>query len=167
MRLRIFRETPSQSHLRLGSHCLKSPTAIPSTLQSSDATLVHSMKVDPPGGIMHKRVIYLTLLVFVCFTTLYGQSAPPANTKVTAGWTPLAQQPGSPAGSYPLSGFDTVNLFNGHLNFRLPLMQIGGRGRAGYTMTLPIEQKWQVVTVAVPTCNQSGCSYPTGNYKYI
>ena len=34
--------------------------------------------------------------------------------------TPPGQAPGAPAGSYPLSGFDNVNLFNGHLNFSFP-----------------------------------------------
>lgn len=32
---------------------------------------------------------------------------------------------GSPAGSYALSEFDNVNLFNGALNFNLPLLKIG------------------------------------------
>ncbi|HEU4713078.1 MAG TPA: RHS repeat-associated core domain-containing protein [Pyrinomonadaceae bacterium] len=80
----------------------------------------------------------------------------------------MSEQPGAPAGSYPLSGFDNVNLFNGHLNFSLPLMQIGGRGSAGYTMMLPIEQRWQVQTVAVPTnCGANGCTYSESNYQYI
>jgi hypothetical protein len=30
------------------------------------------------------------------------------------------------------------------MNFRLPLVGIGGRGGAGYTVTLPIEQHWTV-----------------------
>lgn len=102
------------------------------------------------------------VLLIASFTTALAQSSPPANTTATAGWTPLSLQPGAPAGSYPLGDFDNVNLFNGHLNFRLPLMQIGGRGRAGYTM-LPIEQNWNVQTVAVPTCNQSGCTYSESN----
>jgi RHS repeat-associated protein len=56
--------------------------------------------------------------------------------------TPIGLTRGSPAGSYALTGFDNVNLFNGHMNFHLPLLSIGGRGTAGYTMTLPIEQVW-------------------------
>ena len=64
-----------------------------------------------------------------------GQSATDAQT-------PPGQAPGAPAGSYPLSGFDNVNLFNGHLNFSLPVLKVGGRGGAGYTITLPIEQRW-------------------------
>ena len=62
----------------------------------------------------------------------------------TEGRTPTAAAPGSPAGSYGLSGLDTVNLFNGHLNFALPLRVIGGRGESGYSMTLPIERNWTI-----------------------
>jgi RHS repeat-associated protein len=68
----------------------------------------------------------------------------PAQTSATDGKTPTGLAPGSPAGSYALSGFDTVNLFNGGLNFRLPLLKVGGRGGAGYAVTLPVEQKWIV-----------------------
>ena len=55
-----------------------------------------------------------------------------------SGPTPSSIAPGSPAGSYVLSGFDTVNLFNGHLNVQFPIVTIGGRGDAGYTMALPL-----------------------------
>src|SRR5262245_1613217 len=78
-------------------------------------------------------------LLFVC-VALFGSvraQQPPYFQPSAAAYTPLPETPGAPAGSYPLSGFDNVNLFNGHMNFQLPLMQIGGRGRAGYTMTLP------------------------------
>ncbi|HEX7771347.1 MAG TPA: hypothetical protein VF435_02940, partial [Pyrinomonadaceae bacterium] len=34
-------------------------------------------------------------------------------------------------------------------------------------MMLPIEQHWQVETVAVPTCDWSGCFYYESNYRYI
>jgi RHS repeat-associated protein len=58
--------------------------------------------------------------------------------------TPLAMTPGAPAGSYPLSGFDNVNLYNGNLNFSLPLLKIGGRGEVEYTVRLTLEQHWHV-----------------------
>src|SRR6266516_7987915 len=62
----------------------------------------------------------------------------------TNGSTPLGLSPGSPAGSYPLSDFETINLFNGGLNFRVPLLSVGGRGGSGYSLPLHIEQKWSV-----------------------
>ena len=67
-----------------------------------------------------------------------------AQTSATDVKTPPSMAPGAPAGSYALSGFDTVNLYNGFLNFRLPLLKVGGRGAASYTMMLTLEQKWIV-----------------------
>ena len=60
------------------------------------------------------------------------------------GQTPLGLAPGAPAGAYALSDFDNVNLFNGGLSFRLPLISAGGRGSVNTTVALPIEQKWIV-----------------------
>jgi RHS repeat-associated protein len=54
------------------------------------------------------------------------------------------QAPGAPVGSFPISGIDTVNLFNGHLNFRLPLLEIAGRGQASFSLGLPIDHRWQL-----------------------
>ena len=65
-------------------------------------------------------------------------------TSVTDGSTPSALTPGSPAGSYALSGFESVNLYNGNLNFALPLVHVGGRGAADLTMMLTIEQHWRI-----------------------
>lgn len=62
----------------------------------------------------------------------------------TDGSTPLGMSRGTPAGSYTLGGFDNVNLFNGHLNFGIPLLSMSGRGAVGYKMTLPLEQTWTI-----------------------
>ncbi|MDQ1637076.1 MAG: hypothetical protein QOF62_415, partial [Pyrinomonadaceae bacterium] len=83
------------------------------------------------------RMFVLTLLLAVFVSSATAQDT-------TDGATPLGIAPGAPAGSYELSGFDNVNLFNGDLNFRLPLAKVRGRGEAAYTMMLPIEQKWTV-----------------------
>jgi RHS repeat-associated protein len=80
----------------------------------------------------------------------------------TDGATPLGLTPGMPAGSYALSDFDAVNLYNGNLGFRLPLLSIAGRGSTGYAMTLRLEQKWVVdkeVTPGEPTMY-----YPNANW---
>jgi YD repeat-containing protein len=63
---------------------------------------------------------------------------------ITDGSTPLALSPGSPTGSYSLSDFDSVALYNGNLGFSLPMVKIAGRGGAGYTMVARIEHKWLV-----------------------
>ncbi len=61
------------------------------------------------------------------------------------GTTPKGTQPGAPAGSYSLSGFEHVNLYSGNLNFSLPLLKIGGRGGAQSSINLTIDSaKWNV-----------------------
>ena len=52
----------------------------------------------------------LFVLLVVVLTSMMSASAqqPPYYQPSTAVYTPLAEQPGAPAGSYPLSGFDNV-----------------------------------------------------------
>src|SRR5260370_5268176 len=65
----------------------------------------------------------------------------------TDGPLPPRSVPGSPAGSYVLSGFDNVNLFTGKLNIALPLLTVGKRGAAYHTITLvPDTTRWRVET---------------------
>jgi RHS repeat-associated protein len=80
--------------------------------------------------------ILCLILVLLLLHQATAQSA-------TDGATPLALTPGAPQGSYQLSGFENVNLFNGDLNFSLPLLNIGGRGEARVPMMLPIETRWR------------------------
>jgi hypothetical protein len=84
-----------------------------------------------------RHLLFVVALACLTSINVLGQSAIDATT-------PPGQSPGAPAGSYALSGFDTVNLFNGHLNFRLPLLQANGRGGVSFESTLPIEQRWTV-----------------------
>ena len=85
----------------------------------------------------------LVVAALACvFIFLIGSDA--TAQSITAGSTPLAVSPGAPAGSYALSDFDSVNLYNGNLGFRLPLVKVAGRGGAGYTMVMRIEKKWLV-----------------------
>jgi RHS repeat-associated protein len=81
-------------------------------------------------------------------------------TGTTDKMTPAGLAPGSPAGSYALSGFDNINLFNGNLNFRLPMVAVGGRGSAGYTITLSLNSKgWHVRRRTVSSDPDSAASY--------
>ena len=48
---------------------------------------------------------------------------------------------GRPSGSYTLSDFDNVNLFNGNLNVSVPLLKVGGRGEAQFTIPYTIETR--------------------------
>lgn len=64
----------------------------------------------------------------------------------TSGMTPPGMAPGAPAGSYSMSGFENVNLYSGNLNFNLPLLKIGGRGRVGTSVNFALNSiKWNVV----------------------
>src|SRR5215203_7149678 len=77
-----------------------------------------------------------------------------AQTKsATDGSTPLGLEPGAPAGSYALSGFDNVNLYNGNLSFQLSLLQVSGRGGAQMPVLLPIAGKWRISDLTIPQFN--------------
>src|SRR6266581_4596862 len=54
------------------------------------------------------------------------------------GMTPVGLERGSPV----LSGLDTLNLYNGSANVTVPLVKIGGRGEAGYTMVASYDAHW-------------------------
>lgn len=58
------------------------------------------------------------------------------------GYTPSGLKAGSPTGNFPLSGFDIINPYNGSVNFSIPLLQVGGRGSAGYTIRHTWNQTW-------------------------
>lgn len=68
----------------------------------------------------------------------------PLSVSTTDGSTPLGMAPGAPAGSFALSGFESVNPYNGALNFRLPLLHVGGRGSVQHVITVAVEQHWRV-----------------------
>jgi hypothetical protein len=97
----------------------------------------------------------LTSLTFI----LLFQSPVSAQTftSVTDGSTPSVLTAGSPAGSYRLSGFENLNLYNGNLNFALPVVHVGGRGGADFTMMLTIEQHWRIrKPMPAPNCELTG-----------
>jgi RHS repeat-associated protein len=85
-------------------------------------------------------------IAVLCLLSGLASGSVSAQSSTTDGTTPTGAQPGAPAGSYSLSGFDTVNYFNGNLNFSLPLLQMGGRGGTGLTIPLRIERKWVMFT---------------------
>src|SRR5215203_378703 len=74
-------------------------------------------------------------------------------TSATDGSTPLGLEPGAPAGSYALSGFDNVNLYNGNLSFQLSLLAVSGRGGARMPVMLPISGKWRISDLTIPQFN--------------
>ncbi|MCC6262992.1 MAG: RHS repeat protein, partial [Bryobacterales bacterium] len=66
---------------------------------------------------------------------------------------------GTPEGSYALSGAENLDYFSGHLSYALPLLKIGGRGEAGYTVTLQIPSRWEA-------SSQVHCN-PTENFGEV
>ena len=92
-----------------------------------------------------------TAIAVASCLTFAGSAQGQDNVSPYDGATPKGLEAGSPTGSYALSGFETVNLYNGGLNVALPLMTIGGRGEVQHTLSLPIQRKWNVVTTPPPT----------------
>jgi hypothetical protein len=71
---------------------------------------------------------------------------------------------GKSTGSFSLSDFDSVNLYNGNLLFNLPLLVVGGRGQTGHSMGLNINSlHWKVESDSVGgggtenICPSGGC----------
>jgi len=90
---------------------------------------------------MTRIAFILALALAFSLQSMTAQAqAPP-----THGTTAPAIASGSPAGSYELSQFETINPYNGGLNFRLNLGQFGGRTGAPQSIVLPIQQHWQHV----------------------
>jgi RHS repeat-associated protein len=85
---------------------------------------------------------WAAILLFFFAVSGYSQSS-----------MPTASTPGAPAGSYKLSGLDTVNLYNGNLNFSLPLIRVGGRGDVSHTISLAIERQWTFSEIHEPWQN--------------
>lgn len=108
-----------------------------------------------PGGRLARGVIVVVLLLTCHHSSATAQTV----EKPTDGLTPSALTAGAPTGAYALSGFETVNPYNGGLNFSLPLLQVGGRGGAGYAITMRIDHKWYIRREINP--GHSAFFYPT------
>lgn len=117
-----------------------------------------SLQVRPSQPYRFTRRAFTTTL----FVLLLSASALAQSQKVTDGSTPSGLTSGAPAGSYSLSGFETVNPYNGGLNFSLPILKVGGRGGAGYAITLRIDQKWVIRKDINP--GHSANYYPTPSW---
>lgn len=73
--------------------------------------------------------------LFACLFLFCGSSSAQISRN-SDGLTPPGLAPGAPAGAYPLSEFEQINLFNGQVNFTFPVAQ---KGRGGANLSLPIK----------------------------
>lgn len=101
-------------------------------------------KLHPAARTWDSLALKVLLLCALSVCLSGGATAQDSSNNPLDGFTPAGLQPGSPAGSFRLGGMDTVNPYNGHLNFSLPLLQVGGRTSAGYTIQQLIASKWTV-----------------------
>jgi RHS repeat-associated protein len=91
-----------------------------------------------------RRNLALKLLFSVGAVILFSMPVMAQIRNTTDGLTPSGLAPGAPAGSYPLSEFENINLYNGQASFTLPVMQ---KGRGGANISLPIRivpNSWSV-----------------------
>jgi RHS repeat-associated protein len=117
-----------------------------------------------PRGFKTSLNSFATLTLILLFAS--AARAQTTTTSNTDGRTPSGMQGGSPSGSYALGGFDNVNLYNGNLDFRLPLMKVGGRGSAQMAITLALNLKsWHVKHVhkVWPDGSETDSYSPTQN----
>lgn len=92
-------------------------------------------------NITARRFFAMALLLLLAVMSASAQEG----VNGVAGSTPSGLAPGAAAGSYSLSDFDSVNVYNGNVNLHLPLLQVGGRGGAQMTMMLSLDnRKWGV-----------------------
>jgi RHS repeat-associated protein len=86
----------------------------------------------------------IVLMILLCCGLLNAQTT---TRSITDAYTPVGLTPGTPAGAFALSGFDSITPFNGNLNFRLPLHKMTGRGSSGHTIFLAIDPRWRIETI--------------------
>jgi hypothetical protein len=88
----------------------------------------------------------ITPILFLLLTGSFALRAQDQVYNTVSNWTPASEMSGTPEGSYLISPHEAINMFNGTVNFVVPLHKIEGRGAAGYTMVLPINSKWKIDT---------------------
>ncbi len=93
------------------------------------------------AGVMLLRFLAVLLLILIC--SMIGRAQ--QNFSNTDGSSPSGMAPGAPVGSYPLSGFENLNYYNGNLNVSLQIATVGGRGGAQFTVPLNVRtHPWRV-----------------------
>lgn len=85
----------------------------------------------------------LTQLMFAAVLLLVYS---PAIWAQTNGPVDPGKELGTPRGSYSQSGYEDVNLYNGRMSVGIPLLDVVGRGGAGYSIRVPVQtHAWDVM----------------------
>jgi len=171
---------PARYRRRVGSQEANRTSIIPSLKRSRsrlhrcDGSISMQAREVYVMSKIQKRLWWLrttqvsTLLLLFYLLLLVSGVAAQTGTVGSAndGTTPSGSAPGSPTGSYAVSDFEVINPYNGHVSLAFPLLKVGGRGAAGYSMTLPIDQTWTArqFTVAYQ-CMNGNCPGPATYYN--
>jgi RHS repeat-associated protein len=92
------------------------------------------------------------------------------------GTTPPGNAVGGSAGTYSLNDLENVNLYNGNLSFKLPLLALSGRGEADVNIALAINTKrWRIERERIgirpefgpPICLAQKITIYDSNYEII
>jgi RHS repeat-associated protein len=101
-------------------------------------------------------------LVFVA-AVLFASSGLVRVRAQKSGTAPANVAAGAPAGSYSLSGFESINLYSGNLNFNLPMVEVGGRGgiRVPFNLSVSNADMWDLSrpNTVLYTSSQASFSY--------
>ena len=103
-------------------------------------------RTDQQSHTARRRAIFAAV---ACLLLLAPAARPQDIPDLTDGFTPPEIAPGSPVGSFPLSGFDTINPYTGRLNFAFPVRTVAGRGGVSHPVLRRIDQSWSVDTEKV------------------
>jgi hypothetical protein len=68
-----------------------------------------------------KRIVLKSQIMTAALSFLFAMVPRVAGQNATDGTTPPAIAPGTPPGSYALSNLETIDYYNGKLNFVIPL----------------------------------------------
>ncbi len=92
----------------------------------------HDSSLPNSATIQRYSFILIALVAIFAYSTPAQRSAQMAN------------QPGTPVGSYKLTDIDSVNLFSGNLNVSMPLAGLDGRGQADASVSMTIDNQWRL-----------------------
>ena len=106
----------------------------------------------------------LTILRFATVSFASVVCAQSINRNISDGLTPPAIAPGAPMGVEAISNLERINLYNGQLSVSIPLLTVGGRGEAGYTIEAPVgTAPW---TITMDSYNVCGTGQNCGAFSY-